>query len=124
MTGKKSVKFACAESRRLVRADTAFRNIAPPRAAERTAANVRLVDSDGFSRNREVFLDMSGWHLLSNRVVPRSFFVSFVKSWRFQRAKSERDFLFEGRYEKHKQIRETIFRTAGRDDGLGEKIRR
>ena len=67
MTGKKSVKFACAESRRLVRADTALWNIAPPRAAERTAY-VRLVDSDGFSRYREVlFKDRSGRRLVAKQ---------------------------------------------------------
>ena len=55
MTGKKSARFACAESRRLVRADTALRNIAPPRASDRTASN-RLVDLDGFSRDREAYM--------------------------------------------------------------------
>jgi primosomal protein N' (replication factor Y) len=42
----------------------------------------------------------------------------------FLRAKCERDFLLVGvnEYEKHEQIRETIFRAAGRDDGVDEEI--
>ena len=72
----------------------------PPRAADGTASN-RLVNSDGFSRDRESFLDVSGWFAINKSGTAEFLRLFRVVVTQFLRANAKEIFCLEGFYEKY-----------------------